>query len=102
MTLKKNYETGNHLLDEIKHLTSEKHKIVCRDLNYFEHYLLFISPVTGCLSISGFVSLISTPVSITNFFIKKYKSIIKKKCDKIVLLGKAKLDTIEGFNQCVY
>ena len=61
------------------------------------------------LSISAFASLVCVPVEISSSAvgihvcaitagIKKYKSIIKKKKkehDKIVLLGKAKLDAIE-------
>ena len=51
-------ETINYLLDEIKHndLTSEKHKKVCRNLNYFEHFLVFAFAVSGCVSIPAFAS----------------------------------------------
>ena len=65
---------------------------------------------TGCVSVSVFSSLVAIPIilSITSsalgmkicaiaIGIKKYKSIIKKekkKHDKIVLLGKDKLNTI--------
>ena len=68
-----------------------------------------VSTVTGCVSVSAFASLVCVPVGISSFAvgikictitagIKKYKSIIKKnkiKHDKIMLLGKTKLDTIE-------
>ena len=68
-----------------------------------------VSRVTGCVSISAFASLVCVPASITssavgikicaiNAGIKTYKSVIKKqkeKHDKIVLLGKDKLNTIE-------
>ena len=61
------------------------------------------------LSISAFTSLVAIPVSITSSAerlnisaiiagVKKYKSVInkmKKRHDKIVLLGKTKLDTIK-------
>ena len=71
--------------------------------------LILTSTVTGCVSISAFDSLVCVPVGITssavgiNIFaiiegLKTYKSIIKKKKekhDKIVLLGKDKLNTIE-------
>ena len=74
-----------------------------------EHFLVFASAVTGCLSISAFTSLVGIYVVITSCAVglkicaitagtKKYKSIFKKKRkkhDKIVLLGKAELDTIE-------
>ena len=88
---------------------SEKHKKVCRGLNYLNHLLLFISPVSGCVSISAFASLIGVLVGIVSSALgikicaitarsKKYWSIItkkKKKDDKIVLLAKTKLDAIE-------
>ena len=70
--------------------------------------LILVSTGTGCASISAFASLVCVPVGITSSAgrlkicaitagIKKYKSIIKKnkKYDKIVLLGKSKLNTIE-------
>ena len=87
---------------------SGKHKEVCRGLSYIKLFLVFVSAVSGCVSISAFASLVSIPVGIASFAvglkicatiaaIKKCKSIIKKKRkkhDEIVLLGKAKLDTI--------
>ena len=71
--------------------------------------LVFVSAVGGCVSISAFVSLVGVPVDILSSAIvikvcaitaeiKNYKSVIKKnrkKGDKIVLLVKQKLDTIE-------
>ena len=71
--------------------------------------LILVSTVTGCVSISAFASLVAIPVDIMSSAvgikicaiiagIKKYKSIIKKKKkkdDKIVLLGKDNLNTIE-------
>ena len=71
--------------------------------------LFQLIPITDCVSISVFASLFYVPVAITssavviNIFeiivgIKKYKPIIKKKkkkYDKIVLLRKDKLNTIE-------
>ena len=71
--------------------------------------LILPSTVAGCISISAFASLVCVLLGITSSAvgikisaitagIKKYKSIIKKKKkkhDKIVLLGKAKLNTIE-------
>ena len=89
---------------------SEKHKNICIHLNYFEDSLFFfIFVVSGCVSISAFASLVGFPVVIASSAlgikicaiiagIKKYESIIKKKRkkhEKLVLLGKAKLDTIE-------
>ena len=88
---------------------SKKHKNVCTSLNYIERFFIFASPITGCVSISSFTSLVGVPIEITSSAIelkisaitagiKKYKSIIKKtkkKHDKIVLLAKFKLNSIE-------
>ena len=88
---------------------SEKYKKTRKYLNYVEHLFILASTVTGCVLISLFASLVATPVGITRSLlglkicaittrIKKYKPIIKKKKkrhNKIVLLGKAKLDFIE-------
>ena len=43
---------------------SEKHKNVCEDLDYFKHFLVFVSAVSGCVSISAFASLIGIPVGV--------------------------------------
>ena len=70
-----------------------------------EHYLILASIITGCISISAFASLL--PIGITiglkacaiSSGIKNYNSIIKKKTkrhDKIVLLAKPKLNSIES------
>ena len=103
-------ETRNYLIEEINRneLMSKKHKKVCTTLNYIEHFLILASTITGCISISAFASLIGIPIGITSSAIglkicaitagiKKYKSIIKKKKkhDVIVLLVKAKLNSIE-------
>ena len=74
-----------------------------------DQLLIAISTITGCVSISAFASLVGIPVGIASSTIglkicvitagiKKYKSIIKKKRkkhDKIVLLPKSKLNSIE-------
>ena len=104
-------KTTNYLIEEINRneLMSKKHKKVCTTLNYIEHFLILASTITGCISISAFVSLLGIPIGITNSAIglkicaitvgiKKFKSIIKKKKkkhDKIVLLAKSKLNSIE-------
>ena len=88
---------------------SKKHGRVCTTLNYIEHFLILVSTITGCISTSSFASLLGIPIGITSSAIglkicaitagiKKYKSIIKKKKkkhDKIVLLAKSKLSSIE-------
>ena len=85
---------------------SKKHKKV---LNYIDHLLILISTITRSVSISAFASLVGIPIGITSSAIglkicaitagiKKYKSIIKKKKkkhDRIVLLAKSKLNSIE-------
>ena len=43
---------------------SEKHKNVCEDLDYFEHFLVFVSVVSDCVSISALASVIGIPVGV--------------------------------------
>ena len=109
--LKNIVETRNYLLEEIEQneLMSNTHKKVCKTLNHIEYFLTLDSATTGCISISVFASLLGIPIGITSSVIglkicaraagiKKYKSIIKKKKkghDKIVLLAKPKLSSIE-------
>ena len=90
-------------------LRGKKHKKVFATLNYTEHFLILASTITGCISIFAFVSLVGIPIGITSYAIgsktcgipagiTKSKSIIKKnkkKLEKIVLLGKPKLNSIE-------
>ena len=109
--LKKIDEIRNYLIEEINQneFMTRKHKKVCRVLNYIDHSLIAISLITGGVSISVFASLVVIPIGITNSAIglkicvittgiKKDKSIITKKRtkhDKIVLLAKSKLNSIE-------
>ena len=108
---KKIDEKINYRLDEINYndLMSEKYKKACKYLNYVKQLVVLVSTVAGCVSVSVFPSLIPLPVFITssavavkicaiNAGIKNYKSIIKKKKkkhDKIVLVEKDKLNTVE-------
>ena len=85
------------------------HKKVCKTLNYIEHVLILGSTTTGCVSISAFDSLVGICVGIRSSAIglkfcaitaaiKKYKPIIKKKKkkhNKVVLLAKSKLNSVE-------
>ena len=71
--------------------------------------LILSSTISNCVSISAFDSFVCVPVGVPSFVIeikicavnagiKQYKSIRnkkKKKHDKIVLLGRDKLNTIE-------
>ena len=92
----------------LKNIDETRNYFLSKTLIYIKHFLILDSAITGCISISAFASLLGIPVGITSFAIGlkiyaitagiKYKSIIKKKKkrnDKIVLLAKAKLNTIE-------
>ena len=108
--LKKN-DITNYITEEINQneLMSKNHKKDFRILNYIDHSIIVISTITGCVSISAFTSLVGIRTGITSSVIglkvcviiagtKKYKSINrkkKKKHDKIVLLAKSKLNSIE-------
>ena len=81
---------------------SKKYKKNCTILNYIKHFLVLASTITGCISISAFVSFLGISLGITSSAIglkmctiaagiKKYKSITKKnrkKHDKIVFFVK--------------
>ena len=41
---------------------SEKHKKVGRTINYFEHFIVSVSAVSDCASISAFASLFGVSV----------------------------------------
>ena len=87
---------------------SKKDKMICRVLNYIKQSLIAIAAITA-IFIYIFVSLVGILIGITSSAIvlkiwaitagiKKYKSIIKKKRkrhDKILLLAKYKLNSIE-------
>ena len=108
---KKIDKTRNYLLDAIKYnfSKSKKYSKTSKYLNYVERFLILVSTFNGCISISAFASLGCVPAGITSSAvgitnceitveIKRYKSIIikkKKKHEKIVLLGKGKLNTIK-------
>ena len=66
--LKKIDQTRNYLIEEINQneLTSKKHKNVFATLNYIEHFLILGFTITGCVSISSFVSLIGIQIGITS------------------------------------
>ena len=111
LRLKNIDEIRNHFFEEISRneLLSRKHKKVCPTLNYIEHFLFLASTITGCIWIFAFTSLPGIPAGITSSAIglkicaivvgtKKYKSLIKKKkkkCGKIVLSAKSKLNSKE-------
>ena len=87
---------------------SEKHKNACRASDYIDHLLTVIFAITGYVSISAFNSLVGIPIEILSSAIglkiraktaeiKEYKPTIKKKKkhDKMVLLAKCKLNSME-------
>ena len=90
-------------------LWAESKEKVSIILNYIETFLILASAITGCVSISAFASLIVIPLGITisaiglnicaiTAGIRRHQTIIKKKKkkhDKIVLLVKSKLNSIE-------
>ena len=106
-TLKYIDEERNYSIEEIDQ--NELISKVCWVLNYIEHLLILVSTVTECVFISDFVSSFGISVGITSStiglkiysitaWIKRYKSIVKKKkkkLEKIVLLAKTKLNSIE-------
>ena len=109
--LKNTDKTRNCLIEEIdrNELMCKKNKKFCTSLNYIKHFLILGSTITGCVSISALLSLAGISIGITSFAvglkmcainaaIKRKSSIIKKKKkkhDKIVLLTKSKLNSIE-------
>ena len=109
LRLKNIDKTRNHLSEGINWngWMSKKHKKLY--VNYIEHFLILGSTITWYVSFSTFSNLIGIPIGITSSAIglricaittaiKKYKSIIKRKKikhDKIVLLAKSELNSIE-------
>ena len=86
--MKKNERIGNYLIEEINRneLISNKHRKVCRVLNYNDHSPIVISTIPGCVFISALASLVRILTGITSSGIglkicvittgiKKYKSI---------------------------
>ena len=60
--LKKIDEIRNHLIEKINQnkLVSQKHKELCRVLNYIDHSLIVIYTITGCVLIpSSAIGLIT-------------------------------------------
>ena len=89
-------------------LMRRKNKNVYTVLDYIEYQLILIFTVSGCISISAFAlagihigitsSEIELKICVITAGIKKYKLIIKKekkKHDKIALLAKSRLNSVE-------
>ena len=45
----------------------KEHKKVCTALNYIEQSLVLVSPITACVSISTFASLVGAPFRYCKF-----------------------------------
>ena len=109
--LKEMNETRNYFIEEImqNELINKKHKKVCNILNYTEYLFSLAYTVTGSVFISAVTFLIDIPAGIASptvgkeicaiiAIVKKYQSTIKKKKkkhDKIVLLAKTKINSVE-------
>ena len=85
-------------------------------MNYFDHSLIAISTITGCISVSAFATLAGIPLEITSSAIglkfcvitagiKKFKSINKKnkkEHDKRISLAKSKLNNIVLISRALF
>ena len=62
--LKNIEETRNYSIKEIdlNELMNKKHKNVCTTIKYIQHFLILVSVVTGCVSISDFASLVGISI----------------------------------------
>ena len=62
-------ETRNYFIEKIEQneLMRKQHKKTCTNVNYIENVLFLASVVTGCVSISAFVSLADSPIKITSY-----------------------------------
>ena len=50
----------HYFIEEINpnEMMSNKHKMVCKTLNYIKHFLILASAITGCVSISALSYLV--------------------------------------------
>ena len=91
-------EKTNYFVEKIEQneLMSKNPKQVCTTLNHIECFLILVSIVTGCISVSAFASLLVIPIGISSSAVRlkicaktpgnrKYKSIIKKTRDNVLL-----------------
>ena len=110
--LNKINEIKNYFLAEIRgrELISKNLSKYIASLNYFDKSLNVLSILSGSISIASFATVIGAPAgiigascgltfSITSGFIKKFLKTIrnkKKKHNKIVMLARSKLNSIES------
>ena len=87
----------NYFIEEInqRKLCSNKYVTV---FDYLDKILIVLSATSGGVSIISFTSIVGAPVGITTGIVKKLLNITrnkKKKHDKILMLAKSKLNSIE-------
>ena len=108
----KTNETKDYFVAEIreKELMCERLSKYIASFGYFDKSLVVLSVTTGSISIASFATVIGAPVgmmsascslafSITTGFVKKFLKTIrnkKKKHNKIVMLARSKLNSIES------
>ena len=112
LRLNKTNEITDYLLAEIREreLISKNLSKYIASFEYFNKSLIFLSVLASSISIASFVSVIGAPAgiigascgltfSITSGFVKKFLKTIrnkKKKHNKIVMLARSKLNSIES------
>ena len=110
--LKKPNEIKDYFVAETKEreLMSKRLSKYIASLDYFDKSLIVLSVTTGSISIASFATVIGAPVgmmsascslafSITTGFVKKFLKTTrnkKKKHNKIVMLARSKLNSIES------
>ena len=110
--LNKINEIKDYFVAEIKEreLMSKRLSKYIASFDYFDKSLIVLSVATGSISIASFATVIGAPVgmmsasfslafSITTGFVKKFLKTIrnkKKKHNKIVMLARSKLNSIES------
>ena len=110
--LNKINEITDYFVAEIKEreLISKRVSKYIASFDYFDKSLIVLSVTTGSISIASFATVIGAPVgmmsasfslafSITTGFVKKFLKTIrnkKKKHNKIVMLARSKLNSIES------
>ena len=110
--LNKIKETKDYFVAEIKEreLMSKRLSKYIASFDYFDKSLIVLSVATGSISIASFATVIGAPVgimsasfslafSVITGFVKKFLKTIrnkKKKHNKIVMLARSKLNSIES------
>ena len=106
--LNKINEIKDHFIAEIKEreLVNKGLSKYIASFDYFDKSLIDLSPATGSISIASFATAgmmsasFSLAFSITTGFVKRFlkttRNKMKKKHDKIVMLARSKLNTIES------